>query len=169
MRGGSIFSVINHKWSVSPRLNDFKFTGMVYCNHSSLVIFVKDAKYIHFYPNFRLPPALSHCKYKPFIKSSKFCYSLQVLAKMFASNVIIDLSYNFSNYIATVRSIWKLFEVGCLHQHSVPASLTLGSQFPFNGQPFLSRQLQLSVVLFFLFWMKLLCFLSSCCTSLMQL
>ena len=46
---------------------------MVYCNHSSLVIFVNDAKYIHFYPTFQLPPALSHCRYKPFIKSIKFC------------------------------------------------------------------------------------------------
>ena len=46
---------------------------MVYCNHSSLVILVNDAKYIHFYPTFQLPPTLSHCKYKPFIKSIEFC------------------------------------------------------------------------------------------------
>ena len=31
---------------------------MVYWNPSSLVIFVNDAKYIHFYPTFQLPPAL---------------------------------------------------------------------------------------------------------------
>ena len=64
---------LNHKWWVSYRLNDFKFTGMVYCNHPSLVIFVNDAKYIHFYSTFQLPPTLSHCKYEPFIKSIKFC------------------------------------------------------------------------------------------------
>ena len=81
---------------------------MVYCNHSSLVILVNDAKYIHFYPTFQLPPTLSHCKYKPFIKSiefslfliSLFIYSLfQILAKTFLTNLIIDLSYNFSKYM----------------------------------------------------------------------
>ena len=81
---------------------------MVYCNHSSLMILVSDAKYIHFYPTFQLPPTLSHCKYKPFIKSiefslfliSLFIYSLfQILAKTFLTNLITDLSYNFSKYM----------------------------------------------------------------------
>ena len=33
---------------------------------------VTNAKYIHFYPAFQLPPALSCYKYKPFIKSVEF-------------------------------------------------------------------------------------------------
>ena len=73
LKWGSIFSVINHKWLIYNPLNDFKLTGMVYCNHLPLLILVKDAKYIHFYPTFHLPPTLSHCKYKPFIKSIEFC------------------------------------------------------------------------------------------------
>ena len=63
------FSVLLSFFTISN--NNIHF--MVYCNHSSLVIFVNDAKYIHFYPTFQLPPTLSHCKYKPFIKSIKFC------------------------------------------------------------------------------------------------
>ena len=46
---------------------------MVYCNRSSLVISVNDSEYIHFCPTFQLPPTLSHCKCKPFIKSIEFC------------------------------------------------------------------------------------------------
>ena len=41
--------------------------------------------------------------------------SLQILAKSFVSNIIIDLSYNLCKHVR------KLFEVGCLHQHTVIA------------------------------------------------
>ena len=41
--------------------------------------------------------------------------SLQILVKSFVSNIIIDLSYNLSKYIQ-YKHVWKLFEVGCLHQ-----------------------------------------------------
>ena len=79
---------------------DFKLTTMVYCNHSLLVILVNDAKYIHFYPTFQLLPAPSHCKYKLFIKSIELLLiSLLILVKSFASNIIIDLSYNLSKYV----------------------------------------------------------------------
>ena len=54
---------------------------MIFCNLSSLVILINDAKHINFYPTCQLPLAPSHwpsyCKYKPFIKSIKFylfCY-----------------------------------------------------------------------------------------------
>ena len=107
---------------------------MVYCNHSSLMILVSDAKYIHFYPTFQLPPTLSHCKYKPFIKSielslfliSLFIYSLfQILAKTFLSNLIIDLSYNLNKYMQ-----FEVFENclkrGCLHLHTVLTLYGLG-------------------------------------------
>ena len=50
------------------RLYGFKRTVIVYYNHSSLVILINSSKHIHFYPTFQLPPALSHCSYKPFIK-----------------------------------------------------------------------------------------------------
>ena len=53
---------------------------MVYCNHSSLVILVNDVKYIHKINQILL-------------------ISPEILAKTFASNIIIDLSYNLSKYI----------------------------------------------------------------------
>ena len=31
---------------------------------------------------------------------------------------MIDLSYNLSKYME-YKHVWKLFEVGCLHQHTV--------------------------------------------------
>ena len=37
-----------HKWWVYQQLNTSKLTGMVYYNHSSLMILVNDAKYIQF-------------------------------------------------------------------------------------------------------------------------
>ena len=40
-----------HKWWVYQRINAFKLTGMFY-NRSSLMILVKDAKYIQFLPIF---------------------------------------------------------------------------------------------------------------------
>ena len=41
-----------------------------------------------------------------------------MLFESFVNNIIIDLSYNFNNY-AQYKLVWKLFEVGCLHQHTV--------------------------------------------------
>ena len=62
------------------QLNDFKYTGMVYCNHSSLIILINDVKYIH--------------------KINQILFiSPEILAKTFASNIIIDLSYNLSKYM----------------------------------------------------------------------
>ena len=73
----------------------------MYWNHSLLVIFVNNAKYIHFYPTFQLPPTISHGKYEPFVKSIKFClfgykYWLKCLPVIL---LITDLSYSLSNYI----------------------------------------------------------------------
>ena len=42
------------------------------------------------------------------------------MAKSFVSNIIIDLSYYLNKYIQ-YKHVWKLFEVGCLHQHTVIA------------------------------------------------
>ena len=42
----------------------------------------------------------------------------QILVKTFVSNKIIDLPYNLSKYIQ-YKHVKKLFEVGCLHQHTV--------------------------------------------------
>ena len=42
------------------------------------------------------------------------------MVKSFASNIINDLSYNLNKYIQC-KHVWKLFEVGCLHQHTVIA------------------------------------------------
>ena len=72
---------------------------MVYCNHSSLVIFVNDAKYIHFYPAFQLPRnrAFQFASINHKINQI-LLIPLLILAKTFLSN-IIDLSYNLSKYI----------------------------------------------------------------------
>ena len=43
-----------------------------------------------------------------------------MLVKSFVNNIIIDLSYNLNKY-AQYKPVWKLFEVGCLHQHTVIA------------------------------------------------
>ena len=42
-----------------------------------------------------------------------------MFVKSFVTN-IIDLSYNLKKY-AQYKHVWKLFEVGCLHQHTVIA------------------------------------------------
>ena len=79
----------------------------------TLVILVNDPKYIHFYLTFQLPPALH--------KTSRILLiSLQMLVKLFFSNIIIDLFYNFNKYIQ-YKHVWKLFKVSCLHQHTVIA------------------------------------------------
>ena len=73
---------------------------MIYWNHSSLVIFVNDAKYIHFYPAFQLPRNrafhLASINHKI---NQILLIPLLILTKTFLSNIIIDLSYNLSKYI----------------------------------------------------------------------
>ena len=41
-----------------------------------------------------------------------------MLVKSFLSNIIIDLSYILNKYIQH-KHVRKLFEMGCLHQHTV--------------------------------------------------
>ena len=43
-----------------------------------------------------------------------------MLVKSFVSNIIIDLSYNLKEYIQ-YKQVWKLFQVGCLNQHTAVA------------------------------------------------
>ena len=43
-----------------------------------------------------------------------------MLIKSFVDNIIIDVSNNFSKYIQ-YEHVWKLFEVGYLHQNTVMA------------------------------------------------
>ena len=45
-------------------------------------------------------------------------FSPQILVKSFVCNIIIDSSYNLSKYIQ-YKHVWKLFEVGCQHQHTL--------------------------------------------------
>ena len=46
--------------------------------------------------------------------------SVQILVKSFVSNIIIDLSNNFNKY-THYKHVSKLFEVGCLYQHTIIA------------------------------------------------
>ena len=95
-------------------------------HHSSLVILIIDAKYIHFYPTFQIPPILSHCKDKAIHKINRILLvSLQILVKSFVSNIMIDLSYNLCKYIQ-YKHVWKVFEAGCLHQRNLIACYRLG-------------------------------------------
>ena len=41
-----------------------------------------------------------------------------MLFESFVNNTIIDLSYNLNKY-TQYKLVWKLFEVGCLHQYTV--------------------------------------------------
>ena len=60
------------------------------------MILINHAKYIHFYPTFQLPPAFSHCKYKPIHKISQILLiSLQILVKMFFSIIICWFTVQF--------------------------------------------------------------------------
>ena len=43
-----------------------------------------------------------------------------MLFESFVNNIIIDLSYNLNKY-TPYKLVWKLFEVGCVHQHTVIA------------------------------------------------
>ena len=95
-------------------------------HHSSLVILIIDAKFIHFYPTFQIPPTLSPCKDKAIHKINRILLvSLQILVKSFVSNIMIDLSYNLCKYIQ-YKHVWKLFEAGCLHQRNLIACYRLG-------------------------------------------
>ena len=44
-----------------------------------------------------------------------------MLVKSFASNKIIDLTYNLNKY-TEYKQVWNLFEVSCLHQHTLIAN-----------------------------------------------
>ena len=85
---------------------------MVYCNHSSLVTLVSDAKYIHFYPTIQL--------LQPFhiltINKINFAY--------FATNTGLVICQQYNNWfiikfeeVYTVQACLKT-EVGCLYQHT---------------------------------------------------
>ena len=41
-----------------------------------------------------------------------------MLVKSFVRNIIFDLLHNFSKY-TQYKLLWNLFEVGCLHLHTV--------------------------------------------------
>ena len=43
-----------------------------------------------------------------------------MLIKSFANSIIIGISYNLGKYIQH-KHVWKLFEVVCLHYHTVIA------------------------------------------------
>ena len=57
-------------------------------------------EYVHksvftFYPSFRVPRTLSHCKYKPFIISIRILViSLKMLVKLSVTNTISDILYS---------------------------------------------------------------------------
>ena len=59
--------------------------------------------------------------------------SLPILVKSFVSNIIIDLSYNLSEYIQ-YKHVWKLFEVVCFHQHPVITALYRLNHVNTNGK-----------------------------------
>ena len=101
---------------------------MVYCNHSSLVILVNDAKYIHFYSTYQFPSSLSHCKYKPFIKSIKFClfcykYWLKHLPAIYQL-ILMMMSYNYLQMCSGRESIFTglaaIFVYFCFCSQQVP-------------------------------------------------
>ena len=54
-----------------------------------------------------------------------------MLVNLFANNVIIDLWYNLNKYIQ-YKHVWKFFEVGWLHQHTVIALYRLYRNFKNN-------------------------------------
>ena len=71
--------------------------------------------------------------------------SLQILAKSFVSNIIIDLSYNLSKYIQ-YKHVWKLFEMDCLHQHTVANPLI--TLYRLNGKLLKYLQILITAVYF---------------------
>ena len=134
------------------QLNGFKVTlSMIFYNHLSLIILVNETKYINFYPTFPPPPASSHCKCNPFIKSiGFFLILLQTLVRPFVINIIINVSHNLNKH-TLYKHIWKLFEVGCLHQHTVIAMYYLDRNetlletfaYPGNNSTFYGPELNL--------------------------
>lgn len=80
---------------------------------------INSAKHIYFYPTFQLSPTVSHCKYKlnHSENQSILISLLHILDKSFVSSIITHLSYNLSKYMQ-YKDVWKLFEVGYLHQHT---------------------------------------------------
>ena len=100
---------------------------MIFYNHSSLIILANNAKYIHFYASLKLTPSLSHWDLH-FTLQPEIIHKinrillilLQMLIKSFVSKTISDLWYKFNKY-TQYKHVWKLFEVGCLHQRTVIA------------------------------------------------
>ena len=73
-----------------------------------------------FYPFFHFPQALSHCKYKPFIKSTEF---FLFRSKFWLSHLPAtqQLIYHTAGTSIYIKNTFKnfLFEVVCLHQRTV--------------------------------------------------
>ena len=74
---------------------------------------------------FPCSPVIRECSWKKTqIEKKKHNWILlilrQMLVKSFCSNIIIHLSYNLKKYIR-YEHVWKLFQVGCVHQHTVIA------------------------------------------------
>ena len=73
-----------------------------------------------------------------------------MLFESFVNNTIIDLSYNLNKH-PQYKFVWKLFEVGCLHQHSVIALYRLDRNkellevfaYPSNSRVFHGPELNL--------------------------
>ena len=72
------------------------------------------------------------------------------MVKSFVGNIIINLSYNLNKY-RQYKHIWKLFEVGFLHQHTVFALYRLDRNeklleifaYPSNSHAFYGLELNL--------------------------
>ena len=72
------------------------------------------------------------------------------MVKSFVSNMTYDLSYNLNKYIQ-YKYVWKLFKVGCLHQHNVIAMYHLDRNekmlevfaYPNNNRAFYRLELNL--------------------------
>ena len=73
---------------------------------------------------------------------SHFAISLQILAEISVSD-IIDLSFNLSKYIQ-YKQTWKLFEVVCLHWHTVIALYRLDR----NGKLLILLRILITAVYF---------------------
>ena len=107
----SLFGVVTHDSGVHRRLNAFKLTGVVYCNRTSLIFLVNDAKYIHpLLLIFSRPLLLQVWVIHKFIFI--LFVSLQLLVKLFACNRKIGIVCYFFN-----KHIKIFFEVVCLHVH----------------------------------------------------
>ena len=73
-----------------------------------------------------------------------------MLVESFVNNIIIDLSYNLNKY-TQYKLVWKLFDVGCLHLHTVIALYRLHRNeklleifaYPSNNRVFYGPELNL--------------------------